>query len=515
MPKLFNIMDVEYSELIRENDNPIQLRAGNRYWSNSPQLYTTAAAANVDAQRFSEVCHRKFQLRPVKMEGDAWKTREIERLISGEYDQLPWPGLRARDHLNPTPYQHEWTINYRAEEARFHFPHLSKRVKGNIAFTENAEKGAADVQTTMKPGRYLKKFYPTMNAEHIRMMANEIIARFGTCKFELATTPEQIEAVYLNGPNSCMSSRADSYSTGGIHPCSVYGAGDLAVAYLVVMPPENAGASAEETEEDTLQGSFPGTICARALCWPAKKTHGRIYGDTQKMQHFLRENGYEESEGWSFEGARLLRHELRCGTYFVCPYIDGEDRNLRDTGTFLVFDPEGGINGETTSGRAEATQVPVYSCSECGDEFEQGDGFHVRTHPSGTRVWICANCNDYHTFRCRYSGEHFVLTDDNCIEVAGRQWHEYYVERYAFRSAYSDEYFPLSERFTMGNDEYWTLDEAQEHGERSITGMYWPRDEMVTCADGWRRHPSEVSPRCPATPDMLTAINDEGAPINE
>ncbi len=515
MPKMFNIMDVEHSELVREGDTVRWLRGGDRHWSNPPQMFISAAEANTKAQELTEGCYRKFQLRPIKVAGDAWKTREVERLISKEYDELPWLGLRALDHLNPAAHRHEWAITYRLPEAEFHYPHLSKRVKGNIAFTENAEKGAADVQTTMKPGRYLKKFYPNTTGEHIRSMANEIIARFGTYMFKLATTPDEIVAVYLNGPNSCMSGRADVYSTGGIHPCSVYGAGDLAVAYLVVMLPENEGAPAEETEDDAPRGPFPGTICARALCWPAKKTHGRIYGDTQKMSHFLRENDYEESEGWSFEGARLLRHELRGGSYFVCPYIDGDERNLRDTGTFLVLDPEGGINGETTSGRAESYHVPVFSCSECEDEFEQDEGYNVRTGPSGTRYWLCRDCADDRTFRCRYSDEHFVRTDDNCIDVNGREWHAYYATHYAFRSARSDVYFSINDRITMGNNEYWTLDEAYEHGEISTTGTWWPAGEMVTCADGQRRHPSEVSPRCPETPDMLAAINEEGAPTNE
>lgn len=504
MARLFNVLDLEYNELLRDGDDYHVLERGDRRWSSSPRVFASANEAAVMANVLTQM-GRKFQPRPVKMEGDAWKTREVERLFSGEYEPLPWDGLRPQDFLGLNRFRHEWTISMRVKEAEFHYPHMSGKVKGNIAFTENADRGAHDVQTTMKPGKYLKKFYPSIGEENIRRYANEIIAKYGTCVFALAQTPDEIVQVYLNGPTSCMTLSAGSYSTNGVHPVRAYGAGDLAVAYLMVQP--NKGQDEENDEPAT---DFIGPICSRALVWPEMKLHGRIYGDTQKMVHFLRENGYTESEGWDFSGARLLHIPVpRRSGWVVCPYIDGDQRMLRydKTRDVLVLDENGYINGETTTGCAELHSTPEYTCSECGDCLTDDpngpDGYRVMARPHGTRLRLCEYCVGDNLFYCEYSRQEFFDTD-NETTVDGQSWHVYYRDRNAFRSARDGMYHRNSTRITMGNGEYWTLVEVEDYGEPSATGQVWPRDEMITCADGQRRHPSETSEAVPAA-----VVNDE------
>jgi hypothetical protein len=107
---------------------------------------------------------------------------------------------------------------------------------------------------------------------------------------------------------------ADNYDS-SCHPVRVYGAGDLAIAYL-------------EPEK--------GHVTARALCWPARKIFGRVYGDDGKLIPMLESAGFsaiDRHSKTSFNGAKLLRIEDDYG--FVCPYLDDPNYGVEDDGDFL------------------------------------------------------------------------------------------------------------------------------------------------------------------------------------
>src|SRR5690606_7560176 len=111
-----------------------------------------------------------------------------------------------------------------------------------------------------------------------------------------AATPDDIENVYLKGPNSCMSHDLSEFSSPE-HPTRVYGDSDLQVAYIV---------------------NSSGNISARVLVWPEKKLYGRIYGDEDRMSDMLEEAGYERGD---LDGARIRRIPIRDRQY-VMPYLD-------------------------------------------------------------------------------------------------------------------------------------------------------------------------------------------------
>lgn len=120
---------------------------------------------------------------------------------------------------------------------------------------------------------------------------------------KFARTPDEIELVYRNGPQSCMSHDTGRYSTRGFHPVRVYGAGDLAVAYL----PKRRD---------------PNSYSQRALCWPEKKIYSRIYG-TGPLEGFLKSLGFTSG---TFHGAKLLKIPVDgVNNHFVLPYVDYHD----------------------------------------------------------------------------------------------------------------------------------------------------------------------------------------------
>src|ERR1700678_1719150 len=95
----------------------------------------------------------------------------------------------------------------------------------------------ADRWTKTKPGRYLTA-HTTLSAKEVKFWAEWHIKGERPADTEesppavcFAHEPDDIEHVYLNGPTSCMSHPAQSYESKE-HPVRVYGAGDLAIAYL-------------------------------------------------------------------------------------------------------------------------------------------------------------------------------------------------------------------------------------------------------------------------------------------
>jgi hypothetical protein len=327
-----------------------------------------------------------------------WRAREAQRLRDETYSPLPWT-------LEPIPD---------------HFAHVSIDKGSMVAFTPDEAKGQIDIQTRMKPGRYLAKFYPHLTGDEVRALAVEL-DKANEVRF--AETADDMETVYTNGPNSCMSHDASDYAS-PIHPVRVYAAGDLAVAYL----------SSVALGEDDFRAS------ARALCWPAKKLYGRIYGDSGRLAPALAALGYEEGE---LDGAKVRK--VRHGSLYVLPYIDG-CQSVEDHGSHFTIC--GGVDAGQTNGLSgeEGEWCDYY------EETRDEPTYEVRT---GLRRWqnwcedaaenyaVCMSNGDYWSdeffeengVRCERTGrnlelEETVHLEDTCEHVCAA-WAE--------RNAYCDE----------------------------------------------------------------------------
>lgn len=298
-----------------------------------------------------------------------WHEREHDRFVSGEYQTVPWHECTwARDLA--APYSFGGKLN--------HFPHVAKGDPTQIAFTESNDAGTRDVQKRMRPGRYLERFFgEDLTASDIRTWAADWAAMYEENDLQIATTPEEIARVYGEGPSSCMSGRAREFDT-PVHPASVYGAGDLAVAYMV-----------RDNE-----------ITSRALLWPAKKQVGRIYGDVDRIYPLLKAAGYgpnintSQSAGcgpWgNFEGARLLRVECDDGR-FVCPWLD-DNCFVNDDGRHLIITNDGDYDGQNTDGMCGECG---FVCDSCNDRYSEDERNYVDGHGE-----LCDSCYCDSTFHC-------------------------------------------------------------------------------------------------------------------
>lgn len=258
-------------------------------WVNSKNVqekFSTGKEAKVYIEKF---CGEDWE--PRKAATDTkWRERERKRLSNGGY--LPLPPF-----LQPIALPD-------------HYLHMSKKKFPELCHTQSEEKGMQDLQTNISLVGYIETYHPKMT----KVEKDKLIKEFD--KFILshdgllfATTPEEIERVYKqNSVHSCMT---------GHKEVGVYGAGDLAVAYLY--------------------SSDGKTVMARAICWPEKKVYCRVYGSEDlhkklKARDFIKSGYYKQNERanetyGNFEGARLLavRQKDR-KDYFQCPSLDEPTR---------------------------------------------------------------------------------------------------------------------------------------------------------------------------------------------
>lgn len=250
-----------------------------------PLIYGSSAEATAAAKELVKLMGGKFQPRPVLSTAGDWKAREQKRFADGHYKPTTWIGQEWFDK------------NY----SKDHFLHISVKDPTRVAFTKSDRDGAADVQTSMKPGKYLTEFFgKVLTAEQIRTFAMNHATTFENKELKFATTPEDIERVYKPSlGSSCFS---------GTKKANLYGSGDFAVAYI---------------ENDK------GEIKARSVCCPARKIYIHPYGDRERIRSLLTEAGYHEG-GYNrteWIGLKLLTKHYWNGFYtdFGCYPKPGPD----------------------------------------------------------------------------------------------------------------------------------------------------------------------------------------------
>lgn len=343
-----------------------------------------------------------------------------------------------------------------------------------VAYYPNAEKKARDLRTRVKPGRYLSLFFADiLSAAEIKYYAtwqatqsepDAIAVKADTLLF--ATTPDEIEQVYLTGPSSCMSYETRHYSS-DVHPTRVYGAGDLAIAYL--------------SEGDS--------VIARSLCWPEKKVFGRVYPTARdeaerliqmRLHDALMSAGYESLavKYNGFDGAKLLRIEDGCKV--VMPYLDNSYQ-FEDMGGCLIMSRDGRDAGETNGLAPLEEEEPAGWCERCADSIQDEHDIRgpIYTHATGSggrhgATW-CSYCEGNYTFRCEGFEETFS-DDVYNVEINGLTYTQAYASENFTYSDFSDAYFEGEAIEVDG--ETWSTDEFEENGfECAITGEKLPQSK--------------------------------------
>lgn len=250
-----------------------------------------------------------------------WREREEFRLAFGVYMAPPWALPSIPDH----------------------YPHISIEESTTIAYTQDPDKGERDIQTRIKPGRYLKKFYPDLGPEDI----NRVQAQVSGLKIgvSFASKAEDIERVFRRGPQSCMSYPRNQYGLSA-HPTAAYADSDLQIAYLM--------------EKD-------GTVTARTPVWPEKKIYlSQIYGDSYKLAAQLNAMGYTAGNTFCFHGARIRKiRDDNTRNKLIVPAIDYNRQFEVVDDDWLKVSKNGFLDYGTGAAGCVTIQEPV-ACNKCG-----------------------------------------------------------------------------------------------------------------------------------------------------
>ena len=302
------------------------------------------------------------------IEKAAWVMRERDRINTDVYSKPIW-------YLERNGFDD--VLNAMQEETRYHFTHVSVNNPSMLAYTENPTKGEADRQTPIKVGRYLNRFTKGLSEDRIRQVVEAHNACFDTGELEIAITSKEIVQVYTNGPNSCMSHDISHFSSSE-HPTTVYGSGDLGIAYI--------GGLAKPR--------------GRALVYLKKKVYSTIYGDVARLKSILDKSGYKEDTGADFEGAKINKISCkRNPDFYVMPYLDNDygvayakDKDGTSLNTHFVMSHSPDYCGQYTHGLNDENGWYCGWCDEMQNEGEDS----VYTENSGDICWHCYE-NDWFT----------------------------------------------------------------------------------------------------------------------
>ena len=437
-----------------------------------------------------------------------WREREKLRLYGGYREDATTGRLVyvGSTYSQVVWWQKAWWRESR--DTRDHFTHKSAKNPALIAFTPDDDKGERDIQVMISPGKYLRRFFGNVLTDaQIKFWATwqstserpESILKSSGLQF--AWKPSEIEDIYISGPRSCMSHHARGYDS-HIHPVRVYGAGDLAIAYI----------RSDDDDEKVL---------ARALVWPEKKVYGRVYptpdswradGFTsfeesrdiqRRLEDLLISEGYmsdSESGHKRFDGARLLG-VVDDDDYVVVPYLD-HSYGFDDHGDYLVMRQRGygSYEAQETEGRV-CIEDRRPQCDHCGDRVDEDDArpvvveFRSNGRPRSLETW-CRRCVDYHAFNCEGIDE-YVSDDLESVDVGDRVYSRPYAEaNNCHQSDLSGEWFE-GDPVTMDNGAVWSAEEFSEHGFICrIDGGNYPNTEMHSDFDSvWEGHDDETLER--------------------
>jgi hypothetical protein len=298
-----------------------------------------------------------YRVITVPASGVAWRRRESGRMM---HDAVPWMDeafWRESEHFG------------------MHYPRPSSADPRKLAYTPDEASGMADRQLRIRPGRYLQKYFgDVLSPDEIQRWALEYDNRHAPRDLNIATTADDIERVFTRGPSSCMSHGVSDYDS-GIHPTRAYAAGDLGVTYIV--------------DED-------GTITGRAVVWPDRMIHSRIYGDIERMKGALTRAGYTLG---SLAGARLLKMEGPRGGW-ILPYLD-RNSGVTDAGKYFeIASSVPDFYAESTTGVVEAE--PEYTCTHCACAVDEDEAY---SDPDGSGETYCEDCYSEIFTSCEDCGE--------------------------------------------------------------------------------------------------------------
>jgi len=413
-----------------------------------------------------------------------WQSKDVESLVarfeSGEYIHPPWANQ-------------PWAIMCNQDLIRdpdqFLFTRRSHDFSDQVEYLAPVDSIGRRKWVRVRPGRFLSRYYPQLNNVEIRKWSERFTAGSDLPELLFCSTPDGIVAIYENGEMvrakdssypSCMRYKNSDVFHQPHHPTYVYGAGDLAVAYI--------------------QGDDGRTV-ARTMVWMEHKWYTRTYAESESLHRViidcLESRGFKEHE---IIGSRLLKIDGKHQNSYLCPYIDvlavdSQMVSWNDDEPFLYI---GSKEDNGTDHDSEATSTggmiefeAARLCEHCGDEIEDDDCGTVNSE-----LW-CQECLDSDSFYCERCNRRYHMDQHN--EVDGNSWCGRCCERHAFRCSHCKGYHRYEMTFVYhsdGTSEQWCYDCCDDTtSDCDRCGLTWVNDEITPVMTSEERT-QQWCPRC-------------------
>lgn len=256
-----------------------------------------------------------------------------------------------------------------------------------VSYFEFPEKRKKGIRYEMKPGRFLRKYFPWLSNSTIEDYVNfwkdatrvrdyELIYSKEESAFIEAYAGEQIRGtnpdyklsddfVICSLSDSCMGN--EKFSDLPKHPASTYASGDFSVLY------------AKEKES--------GKIGARMVIGrdSGKRLYSQCNSASKLMLSWLAENNIKSKSNWT----GLTLQATPCKYGYLMPYVDGYDS--------FDFDFDGdsitiGGNFGHTSTQGYIEFIEPYSCEECESGVFDSEYLEQALDRNEDTICICRHC---------------------------------------------------------------------------------------------------------------------------
>lgn len=375
------------------------------------------------------------------------------------------PAISAWHSNNHKFHTGEWQHPVWAQEVWYvehpltamHQCHSSVKDPALVAYTQSASKLVRDIQTPMKPGRYLSTYFSdVLSSEQIKYWANRQVSTLEAgYKLHILKNDEWTDSEYKLRTlweemyGHCI---VDYSCMRGEYAPSVYG---MKGNHLGLVTWAKTGEDNPFLNDDV---EAYGRAIIRTDRDPPEFNRVFPFSDTDSvgsehaLQTALQAAGF--NHGRDLGGIHLIyEEEADGGAAVVCPYIDGHSQYVQVTHVGkrqVLLIGTCGYEARSTGGVIETT-----TCDDCGEPTHQDDLHYIEDED----ISVCERClNSNFVYAIHRRDSRYVRSED-----------AYYCE---------------------SNEEYYTEDGLEYHGIILIDagrhrGEYHEADEAVLTSRGW------------------------------
>ena len=180
------------------------------------------------------------------------------------------------------------------------------------------------------------------------------------------------------------------------------------------------------------------------------KTGGYSYAD-EKLHAWLLEQGYRHRNSY-MDGTKMAYYPT--SDYFLAPYLDGNQQHVDIYNDELRIDCNGEYEcGNTGGAPSGGNRV---ECEDCGNRFEDGDGFWVGAYEDSH---VCESCqNDDYTYAYSRRGHRHYIRNDNTVYVNDEYYDTDYLSDNNIVELHNGEYADM-DNCVLIDDEWYDCDD--------------------------------------------------------